>query len=177
MKKRSRERQMPTEDQNEQTAPPAPQAAPKPAVEHRTCTICERPLPCPLHDKPAIDLSDEAPQSKAIIEDAPDEPRQPEPEREQPRTLQELHDRIIELRQTKPAYRPPPPTERQAEQTRLEMEAGRRATERAAAQQVFRPAQTDPTEGTNKPVFRPGDVDEYRGSFKSQVMTKSKDAR
>lgn len=175
MKKRSRERQMPTEEQQSQ----APQAeTPRPASEPKTCNICERPLPCPLHDKPAVDLPDEAPKSTALIEDAPDEPRQQEPrDRDEPRTLQELHDRIIELRQPKPVYQPPPPTVRQAEQTRLEMEAGRRAVQRAEASQSFRPNQTDPTEGTNTPVYRPGDVDEYRNTFKSPVMTKSKDAK
>lgn len=149
---------------------------PMPCEKHagppKTCTICERPLPCPKHDTPVAALAglEDGPQkSNALIEndDVP-----------QPRTLAELHDRIVALRQPKPAYVPPPPTERQAERTRLEMEAGRRATERATAQQTARPAtQPDRTQGVNTPVHRPADYDEYRGSFRSQGQTQSKDAR
>lgn len=181
MKKRSQERQMPTD---QETTPPAPagQTAPPPAEvkapEIKTCTICERPLPCAVHDRPVAALAnlEDGPQvSKAFIEEAPEKEEFDLP---QPRTLEELHERIRAHRQPKPAYVPPPRTERQQAQLEAEMAAGRRSTERAEARQAFRPPpQRDRTEGTNNPVKRPGDVDEYRNSFKRQVQTQSKDAR
>lgn len=57
-------------------------------------------------------------------------------------------------------YTPPPVSERMAEQTRLEMEAGRKRVEEFDAMQASRPRPTpivDPREGTSVPVFRPAD--------------------
>ncbi len=60
----------------------------------------------------------------------------------------------------KKTYVPPPQTERQSENTRLEMEAGRRAQQKHAAQQANRPVPArDPREaGPANPVHRPNDV-------------------
>lgn len=160
------------------THPQLPTEPTKPTAEPALCGACQHPLPCPLHDKPAIDLSDEAPKTKALIEDAP-MPREVEKfDIDRPRTIEELHERIRAHREPKPEPPRPVPTERQQKQIDDEMAAGKRASERAAAQQALaRPRATEPTDGTSTPVFRPGDVDEYRGSFKSQVQTPSKDAR
>jgi len=55
-------------------------------------------------------------------------------------------------------YVPPPPTARQMSQTQLEMEAGRRATERHAAQAAqYKQMERDKSEGYTTPVFRPGE--------------------
>lgn len=192
MKKRSQERpveQSPKTQVAPEQAPTAPAApmvetglapvAPPPVI--KTCGICERPLPCPKHDRPVdalAGLQDGAPVLNALIEDAPDVQEQEKFDIPPPRTLAELHDRIREHRQPKPEYVPPPRTERQQAQLEAEMAAGRRATERATAQQAVRPQPVrDRTEGTNTPVYRPGDVDEYRGTFKQQAQTPSKDAR
>lgn len=199
MKKRSQERQMPT-DQDQTPETEAPQAAPAPTTETivtgippalpppeapppviKTCGICERPLPCPLHDKPVpalANLEDGAPPLKALVEEMEDVPEQEKFDHPPASSLEELHERIRAARVPPPAYVPPPPTERQQVQINAEMAAGRRASERAAAQMAARPVrQSDPTEGTNTPVHRPGNVDEYRPGFRSQVQTKSKDAR
>lgn len=60
----------------------------------------------------------------------------------------------------KVAYVPPPMTERQRERLEEEMSAGKRATERAAAQLASRPQPVrDPREpGPSTPVHRPNDV-------------------
>lgn len=60
----------------------------------------------------------------------------------------------------KKEYVPPPPTDRQSENTRLEMEAGARASARAQAQLDSRPQPArDPRDpGPNTPVHRPNDV-------------------
>jgi hypothetical protein len=56
-------------------------------------------------------------------------------------------------------YTPPPVSEAQMEQTRLEMEAGRAAVAKHAAAQAHRPApvRNDPREGNTTTVFRPDD--------------------
>jgi hypothetical protein len=55
-------------------------------------------------------------------------------------------------------YVPPQPTARQLTQTQLEMEAGRRASERAAAQAaMYKKMEKDKSEGYTTPVFRPAD--------------------
>lgn len=61
--------------------------------------------------------------------------------------------------QERETYVPPVPTARQQSQTEREMEAGRNAVARHAAQQASRPIpQKDPTEGTSTPAFRPNSV-------------------
>lgn len=69
------------------------------------------------------------------------------------------------LKQVNLANQPPPPpppppemTVRQRTQIEEEMEAGRKAVARHAAQQAHRPQpKPDPTEGKTTPVFRPED--------------------
>lgn len=62
--------------------------------------------------------------------------------------------------QSKPKeYIPPPRTPRQMEALQEELEAGRRAQQRAQDQLAARPApERDPNEGFTNPVHRPGDV-------------------
>jgi hypothetical protein len=54
-------------------------------------------------------------------------------------------------------YTPPAVPERIAEQTRLEMEAGRRRVEEFAALEASRPKRAPQTDGSMTPVFRPED--------------------
>lgn len=63
-----------------------------------------------------------------------------------------------ELTRNKPAYVPPPLTERQRSKLEEEMEAGRRAVQRHADQLAHRPPRVaDPVkEGFSTPVHRPG---------------------
>jgi len=62
-------------------------------------------------------------------------------------------------RTKKPEYVPPPRTERQMSVLEAELEAGRRAQQKAAAQLASRPVPTkDPNEGFINPVHRPNDV-------------------
>jgi hypothetical protein len=66
----------------------------------------------------------------------------------------------LSARQEPPkVYVPPPVPERIAENTRLEMEAGRKRVAEFAEQQANRPqpAPPPPSEGTNTAVFRPND--------------------
>lgn len=79
---------------------------------------------------------------------------------------------------------PPAPTERQAERTRLEQEAGRRRIAVNEAQLAYRnPGTAVPdarelaAQPTTTPVFRPNDFDEYKTTFKSPAQTVSKDKR
>lgn len=177
MKKRFKERhveQNPT-PQADQQAPTTPTVEAPPPV----CAICDRPLPCPLHDRsvPALDaLTDTPPASKASFEEAPMEAEKEEQfDVARPGTLEELHERIRAARAPKPVYVPPPPTERQQAQIDAEMAAGRRASERAQAQLDARPPRPrDQSEGTSTPVARPGNFDEYRGTFRQQGQTPNK---
>jgi cell division septation protein DedD len=98
---------------------------------------------------------------------------------------QDLRNRVLAtLKQNIQHARNPEPPKAQpvpaliAEQTRLEMEAGRKANEHHAAIQAIPPRRIDPPRGVVEPktvpVFRPGDVDEYRDTFKSPVQTQDK---
>jgi hypothetical protein len=71
-----------------------------------------------------------------------------------------LHDAIRANSQTPVAdYIPPPRTERQMTQLEQELEAGRRAQQKAQAQQDARPVPVkDVSEGFTNPVHRPGDM-------------------
>jgi hypothetical protein len=179
MSKRFKVRQM---EQTPKSAEAAPEAsAPKIEKPVARCARCFEPMPCIEHDVPAIDLSDEAPRPKAVIEDTP---AGPEPEKfdvPRPGTLEELHARILEQRKPKPEYVPPPPTPRQQARIDEEMAAGRRAVERHAAQAANRPVpvpsrQEAAAEGSSLPVHRPADFDEYKDGFRSAAQTRSKDA-
>jgi hypothetical protein len=56
-------------------------------------------------------------------------------------------------------YVPPPRTERQMSALEEELEAGRKAQQKAEAQQASRPVPArDPAEGSSVPVYRPGDM-------------------
>lgn len=73
----------------------------------------------------------------------------------------QLHDAILAHRnKPKPEYIPPPRTERQMSALAEELEAGRRAQQRAEEQQRSRPVEpTDASkEGFTTPVYRPGDM-------------------
>lgn len=62
--------------------------------------------------------------------------------------------------QKPPEYVPPPPTERQMEQTRIEMEAGARRVAMHEQQKAFRPPPPKEElarEGSTTPVMRPAD--------------------
>lgn len=74
--------------------------------------------------------------------------------------LNQMREHAAKTAAAKTAYVPPPMTERQRERLEEEMTAGRRATEKAAAQMVARPQPVrDPREpGPNIPVHRPNDV-------------------
>lgn len=80
-------------------------------------------------------------------------------------------------------YTPPPVPVQIAENTRREMEAGRRRVAEFAELESKRqatinePRKKEPWEGTNTPVFRPGEFDEYKTTMKSPVLTQSKDIR
>lgn len=55
-------------------------------------------------------------------------------------------------------YVTPPRTERQMSQLEEELEAGRKAQQKAEAQQASRPVPArDPSEGSSVPAYRPGD--------------------
>jgi hypothetical protein len=152
-----------------------PPGRPRKQLADARCAVCYAPMPCAEHDRPAIDLPDDPPVLKAEVSDAPDMVAEEPSGRIEPGTLEELHARIRAARAPKPEYTPPPPTPRQQAQINAEMEAGRRASERAAAQQANRPLPVkDPTEGSTSSVHRPGKFDEYRGSFKSPAQTASK---
>jgi hypothetical protein len=60
----------------------------------------------------------------------------------------------------KPEYAPPPRTERQMSALQEELEAGRRAQQKAEAQQANRPVEKSDLnkEGFTTPVYRPGDM-------------------
>lgn len=63
------------------------------------------------------------------------------------------------LAQAKPAYVPPPRTERQLSQLELEQEAGRRAQAKQQAQWDNRPVPPrDTREGSSQPVHRPNNI-------------------
>ncbi len=74
-----------------------------------------------------------------------------------------LIDRIQKLtaeRAAQPAYAPPAMTDRQKAAREIEMEAGRRAQAKHAAQEASRPPRPADvkTEGFTRPVYRPGDL-------------------
>lgn len=63
------------------------------------------------------------------------------------------------------------------EQTRLEMEAGRKAVthhETLRTLGPIAPRKIDPWEGKSTPILRPGNIDEYKATFKSPAQTKDK---
>lgn len=105
------------------------------------------------------DERETAPPSPATIEEPVYVPtRGHEPTTDGERLRQFLHQ--VRLDNPPPAEPAPPPamTERQKSQIELEMEAGRRAVARHAAQAAHRPQpKPDPTEGKTTPVFRPED--------------------
>lgn len=66
-----------------------------------------------------------------------------------------------------PVHMPSPPTARQQSQTDMEMEAGRRRVAMAAEQLANRPPVVlseaeKKAMGTNTPVYRPGNFEEYK---------------
>jgi len=64
-----------------------------------------------------------------------------------------------EERSKRKPYEPPARTQRQMDTLNEELEAGRRAQQRAEAQQASRPIEKPPVnEGFTTPVYRPGDV-------------------
>ncbi len=68
-----------------------------------------------------------------------------------------------------------PPIPRLMEQTRLEMEAGRAAVAKVAAERGVRPAPVkEKWDGNTVSVFRPEDYAEYKETFKSTVQTADK---
>lgn len=72
-----------------------------------------------------------------------------------------LHDAIRQHNEQSAVkeYIPPPRTERQMSQLEAELEAGRRAQQKAEAQQAARPVPPrDPNEGFTNPVHRPNDM-------------------
>jgi len=75
------------------------------------------------------------------------------------RSIEDLHARIIAMRNEKPPeYVPPPLPAGIAEKTRLELEEGRKQNARQAAERAAAMVpKVEKSEGTTEPVYRPAD--------------------
>lgn len=160
MKKRFKVKQMEATQQN--SAPDSPEELPVKTglLDDPKDTYAEWDMTRPVQNDNPINIIDQAPPAY----DGP------------PRTLAELHEQIMAKRNNPPpVYIPPAPTERQSEQTRLEMEAGAKAVGKHALQQAGRIIPPhDPREGNaGVPLQRTGSEQEYpnfRGDNRSKEL-------